>query len=172
MALTPEIVTLPARTFVGLEAPFISALSPRANNLKVIPALWDKFVVRIRETQPLNPELAFGLCDRPASLQRTTADPDTALYLAAVECRPDTVPPSGMVRWVSPAGTFAKFTHRGRVEQIGATMHHIYQTWLPGSGYERANGPDIEQMDTRFDPMSDNSVLEIFIPVIARKPRP
>lgn len=165
MELTPEIIILPVRTFVGLEAPFIPSLSPRANNLQVIPKLWTDFDHRFPEMKPLDPSWAYGLCDRPDSLAETAADPDTALYLAAVECSPDEVVPRGMVKWTSPEGTFVKFTHRGRIEKIGETMSVIYGKWLPASGYQRASGPDIEQMGPKFSPQSDSSVLEILIPV-------
>ena len=165
MQLTPEIVTLPSRTFVGLEAPFISALSPRANNLQVIPKLWADFDRRFPEMKPLDPSWAYGLCDRPESLAKTAADPDTVLYLAAVECSADAAVPQGMVKWTSPAGTFAKFTHRGRIEKIGEAMALIHGKWLPSSGYTRAQGPEIEQMGPKFSPQSDGSVLEILIPI-------
>jgi AraC family transcriptional regulator len=171
MNLVPEIVTLPARSFLGLQAPFIVALSPDANNLKVIPKLWDDFVARLKKGDvPTNePGASYGLCDRPESLGAKASRPDEALYLAAVQVRPDTVPASGLVKWSSPAGTYAKFTHRGPVHGIGKTMGFIYGKWFPGSSYNRGPGPDLERMDGRFNPTSEDSVLEIFIPVSTGK---
>ena len=45
----PQIIEKPAMTLVGLEKPFIHALSPETNNFKVIPPLWDQFAKRAGE---------------------------------------------------------------------------------------------------------------------------
>lgn len=165
MAPTPDIVTLPARQFAGLPARFISAASPAANNLKVIPKLWRTFNFRVAETKPVEPGIVYGLCACDSPLGEKPNRPDEIFYLAAVEVAPGTKPPTGMVLWPSAGGTHAKFIHRGRIEGIGATMRFIHQTWMSDSGYVRASGPDIERYDHRFDPQSDDSHLEIFIPV-------
>jgi AraC family transcriptional regulator len=167
MKLVPEIVTLPARTFIGLEAPFIVVLSPDANNLQVIPKLWDSFIARLRqgELQTNESDTSYGLCDRPESLGGKGSRPDEALYLAAVQVAPHATPPRGMTKWRSPAGTYAKFTHRGPVHTIGETMGFIYGKWFSESEYDRGTGPDLERMDARFNPVSAESILEIFIPL-------
>lgn len=165
MKLVPEIVTLPARSFTGLQARFISALSTEANNLQVIPKLWADFVPRIADAKPLEGGITYGLCECPESIGEKSSRPDEALYLAAIESRPDAKPPRGMTTWKSPGGTFAKFIHRGPVSRLGQTMGYIYAQWLPNGDYESGDGPDIERCDERFNPMSEDSVLEIFIPV-------
>lgn len=170
MHLEPEIVTLPARSFCGLQAAFISAVSPDADNLAVIPKLWADFGPRRRELAPVEPGVSFGLCECTEAFGEQPAHPDQVLYLAAMEVHPAAPVPRGMKRWQSQAGTFAKFIHRGRVQGIGATMGFIYGKWLPTGAYDRVPGPDLERYDARFDPMSDESVLEIFVPVQARKP--
>ncbi len=65
-----------------------------------------------------------------------------------------------------PAGRYAVFTHKGKVELIGHTMNYIYGFWLPGSGVELREAPDLEIYDERFNPHSDNSELDIWIPVL------
>jgi AraC family transcriptional regulator len=169
MKLTPEIVTLPARTFVGLEARFQPPHSPGANNLKVIPKLWDDFIARIQEAGSIEPWVSYGLSECPADRGLKATQPDEQMYLAAVAAKDGAVPPAGMVAWKSPAGTYAKFIHRGQIGKIGETFGFIYGQWLRSGKYDRAKGPDLERMDGRFEPMSDESVLEIFVPVKARK---
>lgn len=168
MNLQPEIVTLPARSFTGLQARFVSARSPEANNLQVIPQLWAQFVPRLAEAQPLERGITYGLCECPESIGEKSTRPDEALYLAAVQSAPGSKAPRGMTTWQSPGSTFAKFVHRGPVAKLGETIGYIYGKWLPAGEYESGDGPDIERCDERFNPMSDDSVLEIFIPVRKR----
>jgi len=76
------------------------------------------------------------------------------------------MPPPGMTSWKAPGGTYARFIHRGRIEK---TLGDIYAQWLPDSAYERGTGPDIERCDSRFNPISDDSLMEFFIPVTLKK---
>ncbi|MFO1452030.1 MAG: GyrI-like domain-containing protein [Opitutaceae bacterium] len=165
MKLTPEIVTLPPRTFAGLQTLFIVPGSKDANNLKVIPKLWDDFFDRIREIQPLEPGVGYGLSECPEALGLKANHPEEAVYLAGTVVADDAKLPAGMVAWKSRGGLFAKFTHMGRIEKIGETMGFIYGSWLSSGDYQRTEGPDIERYDHTFNPTSDESVLEIFVPV-------
>lgn len=171
MTLQSEVVTLPGRTFAGLQTHFIGIESPDANNLQVLPKLWTEFNGRKRELIPIEADVAYGLCINPSALGEIARLRDEALYLAALQVESGTQPPWGMVVWSAAGGPHAKFIHQGRIEKIGETMKSIYGKWLPSSGYIRASGPDIERYDSRFNPESEESVFEIFIP-IERKKRP
>ena len=164
----PEIVTLPARFFAGLQARFITPRSPEANNLQVIPKLWSDFDARMSELAALEPGVGYGLCTCPEALGLTPAHPHEAIYLAAVEVSPGAPVPVGMARWAASPGTYAKFVHRGPVAKLGETMGFIYGEWLPAGPYDHGPGPDLERYDARFDPVGEQSILEIFIPVRAR----
>ncbi|BET66856.1 AraC family transcriptional regulator [Opitutales bacterium ASA1] len=165
MKLVPDIVTLPPRRFVGLQTKFVSATSEHSDNLQIIPRLWDEFTRRSHVLHPLESGVFFGLADCPESRGLKPSRPDEVLYLAGVETSVDAPIPDGMVAWTSTGGTYAKFLHRGPIGGIGRTMGFIYGQWLPEGDYQRAEGPDMERYDGRFDPASDASVLEIFVPV-------
>ena len=64
-----------------------------------------------------------------------------------------------------PSSTYAVFTHRGRIENIGITCGEIYREWLPVSRYEHAQAPDVELYDHRFCPDRDDSEMEYWVPV-------
>ena len=73
--------------------------------------------------------------------------------------------PVGMVEYEVPASTWAIF------ECIGAMPHAIQEMqkriiseWLPSSGYEYANAPDIE-LYTEGDQMSSDYRSEIWLPI-------
>ena len=73
--------------------------------------------------------------------------------------------PDGMVGRTVPEGSYAVFTHVGRLDTLGRTMNYIYGSWVPNSGYELRPGPDLELYDDRFDPASETSEMDIYIPV-------
>lgn len=45
-------------------------------------------------------------------------------------------------------------------------MNYIYGAWLPKSGRKLREAPDLELYDHRFNPESENSEFDIYIPVL------
>lgn len=168
MKLTPEIITLPEQVFAGHQARFITPQSPEANNMVVIPRLWSEFFSRAHAAGTGEPGVFYGLCACPANLGETASHPHEAIYLAAVRVPTDSPASAGTTTWTARAGTYAKFIHRGRIEGLGATMGFIYGEWLPKSTYQHADAADIERYGPDFDPHSDMSELQIFIPLILK----
>lgn len=64
-----------------------------------------------------------------------------------------------------PSGTYAMFAHKCQVEKIGLTMKYIYGSWLPKSGMRLRDAPELEIYDQRFRPGSEDSEVDIYIPV-------
>lgn len=106
----PEIVEKDAFTVVGMEAHFISALSPDTNNLQVIPPLWDRFVDRIDEIRNRSDEACYGLVITQPERERS--HPDELLYVAGCMVGSVASLPGGMVTHEIPTSTFAVITHR------------------------------------------------------------
>lgn len=165
MTLRPEFVPLPSSHFVGLEARYLSATSEEADNMRVIPNLWVEFFKRVQEIPSSTPNVFYGLCDTPEARSLIRTHPDEAVYLAAAQVAPGFECPNTMQRWTSTAGLFAKFEHHGKVDTIGETMAYIYGKWFPESEYAERPGPDFNRFDQRFDPESDASVCEIYVPI-------
>lgn len=166
MNIQPEILALPPATFIGMQARFISAASEGANNMRVIPRLWEAFLRREREVPSYEPGVRYGLCKNLDAHGVKHAVAHEALYLAGARADPDAPIPDGMTRWDSLGGRFAKFEHRGALDDIGKTMAYIHGEWLPKSGYIPGEGPAIERYDERFDPASRTVVFEIFVPLV------
>ena len=59
--IEPKIVQKGAFTIVGMEASFIGALSPDANNFELVPALWHRFINRLDEVESRTDEACYGL---------------------------------------------------------------------------------------------------------------
>ena len=160
----PEIVQKDAFTLVGVEAPFISALSPDSNNFKVIPPLWDRFVDRIEEIEHRSDEAAYGLViTRP---KRERSHPDELLYVAGVAVCAVASLPEGMVRHEVPASKFAVFTHRGPIANLPETIRRAMEIWLPRSGF-RWNMIEVERYDHRFSIESpQDSEMETWLGIV------
>ena len=159
----PKILEKFSLLVVGLEAPFISAMSPDATNFKVIGPLWDRFIQRAAHVPNRVGSAMYGIITgRP---ERERKHPHEMQYLAGVAVSKVTDVPAGMVSMTVPAGTFAVFTHRGPIKNIGATIEEIYRVWLPGSGYRHSQIADVEVYDHRFCVDSADSEMEYWISV-------
>jgi AraC family transcriptional regulator len=150
--MEPKFVKLPAFSVVGMK------LRARAQDNR-IPQLWGQFVPRIGEIQRLaGTRASYGVSD---NMDESTGEFD---YIAA--CAVDRVDalPEGMVSVDFPEQTYAVFT--ATLPKIGEAFQEIYQTWLPGSGYQRAPGPEFELYDVKWDSDDPNSEFYLYIPVV------
>lgn len=159
ITMTPRIEELPARLVVGMERPFISALSPKRNNHLVIPRLWQDFAPRIDSVSNRVGDLVFGciLCDDGKEAQ--------CRYLACVEVASVAEMPKGMVSRELSAGKHAVFTHKGSMSRIDRTLDYVYGSWLPRSGHRLRSAPEIEIYGKKFDPESPDSEMEFCLPI-------
>ena len=66
-----------------------------------------------------------------------------------------------------PARRYVVFTHRGHVSGLRATVHTIWNQWLPGSPHTVSDAPNFERYDARFDARSGNGEVEIWVPITA-----
>ncbi len=160
--MEPVFKFIAEKKVIGMGTKFISALSPDNNNQVLIPALWQKYVPRRNEIQfAMGPE-DIGVCLNPKGEK---SHPDECFYMACAEVKKIEKIPEGMISMTLPEGEFAVFTHKGRVEKLGMTMKYIFGSWLPKSGKKLRDAPDLEIYDQRFKPDSEDSELDIYIPI-------
>jgi len=73
--------------------------------------------------------------------------------------------PKGMVEFFINDCTYAVFDCKGKIPfSIQEMSKRIYNEWLPNSGYEWTNAPDIERY-LDGDPKSDDYICELWLPV-------
>ena len=91
-------------------------------------------------------------------------DPSTMTidYLVAVAVTEDALVPQGMVRWEVPAQTYAVFDCT--LSTLSATIMSTYFDWLPGSGYQRGHGPELERYDESFE--RPEQPLTFWLPIL------
>lgn len=64
--------------------------------------------------------------------------------------------------YIVPASTWAIFSGTGTNHSIQELEQRIITEWLPASGYEYANAPDLE---VYLSPDPNNAKYEVWIPV-------
>lgn len=72
--------------------------------------------------------------------------------------------PEDMEEYTVPSGTWAVFPCRGPMPQAMQDLQRrIISEWLPSSGYEYAEAPDIEVYS------ADNLHNEVWLPIVPKK---
>ena len=160
--MEPKFSYFSEKIVIGLEAKFISPLSPQANSLQVIPRLWDTFNRRMKEIPEIVGNTCYGLIEEPINKKPS----DEISYLACVEATFADVIPSGMQTQILPAGHYAVFTHKGSLENLPQTYRHIYSEWSPTFQGQLRKGPHLEVYDDRFKPESSSSEMDICVPIL------
>ncbi len=129
-------------------------------NFAVIPAKW-------------------GEISADGTLQRLAAMIDTPPYgvLGVSTCN-DTEPwryyiavssshaAEGLEEYTVPGATWAIFSGTGTNQAIQELERRIVTEWLPTSGYEYGNAPDVE---VYLNPDPENARFEVWIPVVKRR---
>ena len=131
-----------------------------ANNFEVIPPLWAKVNQEARQ-QDSTIEPWYGLIyesDQPKRGQLR--------YLASHNLADGNVTFSNPTTQTVEAALYAIVPHYGRLSDIGDTLDAFYGQWLPESGYKMASNVNIEVYDHRFDPVSEESYFETWVPVV------
>ncbi len=146
--MEPKIVTQAAFTVVGMKY-------RGKNENNEIAQLWAEITPRLQEIKHIAGD-AYGVC------RDMEADGEFE-YLAGFEVSRVEDIPAGMESWDVPANQYAVFSTT--LPNIGETYRYALQTWLPGSGYQRAVGPDFERYDESFDPVVKGSQFTIYIPI-------
>jgi AraC family transcriptional regulator len=65
-----------------------------------------------------------------------------------------------------PEQRYAVFSHREHISTIRRTISTIWNHWLPASGHKLADAPSFERYDEKFDSVTGDGGLEIWVPII------
>lgn len=160
----PKIVTKPACKIAGYE---LKTTTRDGKNMEEIPAFWasvmpEKLSVLHKQLHVVHHN-ELGACLPP---DMTTGD---FSYIIAVEVHDYEGVPPDMFRGEVPAATYAVFKtppveNPGKEfsDAIQGTWKYIYGTWLPGSGYEFAEG----KVD--YELYYSGTEVEIYIPIVKK----
>lgn len=152
-----KIETKEAFRIIGISAPLDQEIE---NNFMVVPKMWQEASVNgtiqklagMMDSQPMG-LLGVSVCN----------DEEQWKYFIAVS---STKPSGEFEEYTVPASTWAIFSGSGTNRSIQELEQRIITEWLPTSGYEYANAPDIE---VYLNPDPQNAQYEVWIPVAKKK---
>lgn len=143
---------------------------PENREFRIIQKLYGEWERRRSELTQAVPGRTFGVEIYPEGAAHFQPDTDAFDYLAGAEIAGSGGLPAGMDCFAAEAGLYAVFTHRGRLDDIGALIARIYGEWLPRSAY-LPGGFDLEVYDERFlGHHNEASVMEVWVPVVSARP--
>ncbi len=148
-----RIETKDAFRIIGVSAPLDQEIE---NNFMVVPKMWQDAV----ENGTIQ-KLAGMMDTPPMGLLGVSAcnDAEQWKYFIAVSSTKEC---AEFEEYTIPASTWAIFPGEGTNRSIQELEQRIITEWLPTSGYEYANAPDIE---VYLNPDPQNAKYEVWIPV-------
>ena len=136
--------------------------SSMEENFKMVPAFWqavgqDGRLVKIVSMMDSNSNGVLGVSACMANVENWE-------YYIAVQTDKEVI--EGLEEYIIPANTWAVFKGNGVMPTaIQEVEKRIVTEWLPTSGYEYADGPDME-VYLNADPV--NMKYEVWIPVVKK----
>ena len=151
-----RIETKAAFRIVGVSVPLEKDIE---KNFAVIPRKWQEIVMNgtlrkltgLMDTQPMG-VLGVSTCN--------DAEP-WRYYIAVSSSQTD----KDLEEYTVPAATWAVFPGAGTNQSIQELERRIVTEWLPTSGYEYGNAPDVE---VYLNPDPQNAQYEVWIPVVRK----
>jgi AraC family transcriptional regulator len=153
---------LAAPRFETGKAFLVAGLSERITheNGAAIPGLWHRFNQSVDDIPGRIGKVAYGVCCNGD-------DAGNFDYIAGVEVSDFSDLPREFSRVRIPEQKYAIFAHREHISTIRRSVNTIWNHWLPASGFKVADAPNFERYDEKFDPLTGNGGLEIWVPVRA-----
>lgn len=148
-----RIETKDAFRIIGVSAPLKKEIE---DNFAVVPKMWQDAAVN-----GTIQKLAGMMDTPPMGLLGVSAcnDEEQWKYFIAVSSTKES---DEFEEYLVPASTWAIFSGTGTNLSIQELEQRIITEWLPTSGYEYANAPDIE---VYLNPDPQNAQFEVWIPV-------
>lgn len=155
----------PAFPIVGLRADLVNAAADALGqealeeNFRQVPLLWEKAA-----QEGLIPQM-LGLMDGPVKglLGVSACSPEQRHWHYYLAVSSGQQPPQGMETYTVPACDWAVFPGQGPMPgAVQQLEKRVVTQWLPTSGYEYADAPDIE-VYLNADPA--NAAFEVWLPV-------
>jgi AraC family transcriptional regulator len=102
-------------------------------------------------------------------------DPETHMgyrYIVGTRVKNTKNVPKNMIAHTVPEAYYAIFEHHGLINSVDTTFSYIFGEWLPRSGYEVVQKDIFEYYDSRFKHNSEDSIMEIWVPVTKKADQP
>lgn len=138
---------------IGVSAPLSKELE---ENFFVIPQMWQNCVIN-----GTIEKLSQMISTSPTGLLGISVCNDTEQWKYFIAVATSQVSPE-FEEYTVPATAWAIFPGTGTNQSVQELERRIFTEWLPTSGYEYGNAPDIE---VYINPDPKNTVFEVWVPV-------
>jgi len=152
-----RIETKEAFRITGISAPLFKEIE---KNFTIVPGLWGKAA-----GDGTIQKLAGMMDSQPVGLLGVSAcndEEEWKYFIAVASSQKD----DAFEEYIVPASTWAVFPGSGTNQSVQELEQRIVTEWLPTSGYEYANEPDIE---VYLNPDPQNAQYEVWIPVVKKQ---
>ncbi len=141
---------------IGVSSPLSKEME---HNFTIVPKMWQEAAMNgtIQQLAKMMDTEPYGLLGVSAC-----GDEEDWKYFIAVSSAKER---GRFDEYTVPASTWAVFPGEGTNQSIQELEQRIVTEWLPSSGYEYANAPDIE---VYLNPDPQNAKYEVWIPVIKK----
>jgi AraC family transcriptional regulator len=123
-----------------------------------IPGQWQRFGQSVHNIPGRIGAVTYGVCCNGD-------DAGNYDYIAGVEVFDFSDLPREFSKVRIPEAKYAVFSHADHISTVRRTINTIWNHWLPASGLKVADAPNFERYDEKFDPLTGNGGLEIWVPV-------
>lgn len=138
---------------IGVSAPLSKELE---ENFFVIPQMWQNCVIN-----GTIEKLSKMISTSPTGLLGISVCNDTEQWKYFIAVATAQLCPE-FEEYTVPATTWAIFPGTGTNQSVQELERRIFTEWLPTSGYEYGNAPDIE---VYINPDPENTLFEVWVPV-------
>lgn len=152
-----RIETKEAFRIVGISSPLFQEVE---KNFEIVPGMWAKAA-----GDGTIQKLAGMMDSQPMGLLGVSAcndEEEWRYFIAVASTKQDEL----LEEYIVPASTWAVFSGSGTNASVQELEERIVTEWLPTSGYEYANAPDIE---VYLNPDPQNAQYEVWLPVVKKQ---
>lgn len=126
---------------------------------------WQEFWSRNSEVKAVDSHCFYGISVVPTRTRQKNNCTGVFQYLSAHETAACASVPEGMSKLVIPPQKYAKYTYTGPVSGFQAFIMNVWAHYLPESGLEVIESPELEVYDERFNLDSHESEMDYLVPV-------
>lgn len=162
ISMQPKFVNESEKKIVGLGANFVSPTTEDKSGYTVVRQLWQNYGARANEIRERKGH-GIGLVESLPESKKSQVE--EYWYLAGSEVENFNSVPDGMVTRIAPPGRYAVFTHKGTPAKLEHTLRYIFGSWLPKSGEELRDAPTLTCRHENYNPNSEDSMTDIYVPV-------
>lgn len=140
----------------------IAGLTYSGHDTNKIFDLWQTFWSMVQEGKIIfDNRGCLGVCLHDIDMRNN----EVFVYYVGIEQNHSIAIQKAMKSVNIPESTYAVFKHKGPISEIEQTYDRIYGSWFPRTGNTPTMDLDIIVVDHRFKRQSNNSVVDILIPI-------